>query len=122
MDAAAVHRFLRSLPEVTEYEHGGLPAFRVKGKRFASMLDDTGINLMLGEEGIHAAAAEWPDHCTILLHGQRVSAIRVDHTGLEPDLIQELIMDSWRRHAPARLVTEWDRRMPLTRESSTPDR
>lgn len=109
MEVAAVHRFVRSLPEVTEYEHGGLPAFRVRGKRFASMLDATGINLMPGEEGINAAVAEWPDHCRPLHHGQRLSAVRVDFAGLAPDLVRELIMDAWRHRAPARLATELDR-------------
>lgn len=109
MDVAAVHRFVRMLPEVTEYDHGGLPAFRVRGKRFASMLDEAGINLMLGEEGIDAAVTEWPDHCRPLHHGQRLSAVRVDYSGVAPDLVQELIIDAWRHKAPARLAAELDR-------------
>lgn len=40
-----MHRFALSLPEVEEYEHGGLPSFRVRSRRFASMLDADGMNL-----------------------------------------------------------------------------
>lgn len=42
MDAAAVRSVALGLPEAEEYEHGGLPAFRVRGNRFATMLDAEG--------------------------------------------------------------------------------
>ena len=57
MDAEGVRRVILALPEVEEYEHGGLPAFRVRGKRFATMLDDEGVNLMPGEAAIRMAVA-----------------------------------------------------------------
>jgi hypothetical protein len=37
MTAADFRRLALSLPEVEEYEHAGLPAFRVGGRRFASL-------------------------------------------------------------------------------------
>ncbi|WP_313541119.1 hypothetical protein [Leifsonia aquatica] len=37
MDAAAVRALALGLPEAEEYQHGGLPAFRVRGTRFATI-------------------------------------------------------------------------------------
>lgn len=56
MDAAAVRSIALGLPEVEVYDHGGLPAFRVRGTRFATMLDpeSSTVNLMLGEAGTAA--------------------------------------------------------------------
>src|SRR4051794_35441778 len=77
MDAAVVRRLVMSLPEVEEYDHGGLPAFRVRGKRFATMLDDSGVNLMPGEAAIRMAVATWPDACTERWWWKRLAAVRV---------------------------------------------
>jgi hypothetical protein len=104
MDVEQVHRFIRGLPKVEEYEHGGLPAFRVHGRRFASMLDDDGVNLMPGDEAIHAAVAEWPDSCREERFGQRLTAVRVNFASLSRAIVEELITEAWRSKAPRTLV------------------
>jgi hypothetical protein len=104
MDAADVRRSALALPEVEEYEHGDLPAFRVRGRRFATMLDDDGINLMLGEEGILAAAAAWPDACRPRHFAGRLAALRVDYPALPEHVVRDLIAESWARKAPKRLI------------------
>ena len=105
MDAAAVHRLALGLPEVEEYEHGGLPAFRVGGKRFATMLDPETLtdHLMLGEAGIREAAAAWPEHCSERGFAGRLSSAQVDFSDIDPGLLRELITDAWRNRAPAAL-------------------
>ncbi|WP_454110796.1 MmcQ/YjbR family DNA-binding protein [Leifsonia shinshuensis] len=105
MEAAAVHRLALGLPEAEEYEHGGLPAFRVRGKRFATMLDPetSTVNLMLGEAGIREAAAAWPEHCSEQWYAGRLSSAHVDFSDIEPGLLRELITDAWRNRAPATL-------------------
>jgi|HubBroStandDraft_2_1064218.scaffolds.fasta_scaffold381577_1 hypothetical protein len=48
VDAEQVRRFALSFPGAEEYDHGGRPSFRVHGRpRFASGLDDEGINIAL---------------------------------------------------------------------------
>lgn len=105
MDAAAVRTIAMGLPEVEEYEHGGMPAFRVRGSRFATMLDadSATINLMLGEAGIREAAAAWPEHCSERWFAGRLASARVDFADIDPGLLRELITDAWRNRAPAAL-------------------
>ena len=87
MDAEGVRRVILALPEVEEYEHGGLPAFRVRGKRFATMLDDGGVNLMPGEAAI------------------RMAAVRVALAGIDPAVLDELVAEAWASKAPKRLLS-----------------
>jgi hypothetical protein len=104
VDSSAVHRFVLSLPEVDEYEHGGLPSFRVRGRRFASMLDDAGVNLAPGEEAIRAAVALWPHSCREEWFGRRLVAVRVEFRSLDREVVQELVLDAWAAKAPKTLV------------------
>lgn len=105
MDAAAVRSIALGLPETEEYEHGGLPAFRVRGSRFATMLDpeSSTVNLMLGEAGIREATAAWPEHCSEQWYAGRLSSARVDFSDIDPGLLRELVTDAWRNRAPATL-------------------
>jgi hypothetical protein len=104
MDAGAVRALLLALPEVEEYDHGGLPAFRVRGKRFASMLDGSGVNLVPGEEAVRAAVAQWPDACREEWFGTRLAAVRVAFAGLAVEVVDELVFDAWAAKAPKRLA------------------
>ncbi|MEV6304295.1 hypothetical protein AB0M02_33155 [Actinoplanes sp. NPDC051861] len=103
MDADDVRRIFLELPEAEEYEHGGLPAFRVRGKRFASMLSQDSVHLMLGEDGIREAAAEWPQWCSVRSFGQRLSSADVRFATIDPDILRELATDAWARRAPKSL-------------------
>ncbi len=105
MDTGSVRDLILGLPEVEEYDHGGLPAFRVRGKRFATMLDaeSSTVHLMLGEAGIREAAAAWPEHCSERWFAGRLSSAQVEFSDIEPALLRELITDAWRNRAPASL-------------------
>jgi hypothetical protein len=82
---------------VEEYDHGGLPAFRVRDKRFASMLDRDSVNLMPGEEAIRAAVAEWLQWCREERFGKRLSAVRVEFASMDPAIVEEVVSDAWCR-------------------------
>ena len=105
MEADAVRALALALPEAEEYDHGGLPAFRVRGSRFATMLDGEArtVNLMLGEVGIREATAAWPQHCSETWYAGRMIAARTDFSDIEPALMRELVTDAWRIRAPASL-------------------
>jgi hypothetical protein len=104
MDVAEVRRIALALPEVEEYEHGDLPAFRVRGKRFASMLDEDGVNLMLDEDGIRAAIACWPDACRPNEFAGRLASVRAAYRALPAGTLAELMEEAWARKAPRRLL------------------
>lgn len=105
MDRASLHQLLSSFPEVEEYVHGGLPAFRAKGRSsFATMLDDEGVNLFPGEEGILAFTQAHPDVCAERWWGKRLAAVRVDYRNAPRDLIEEIVFESYAARAPKRLV------------------
>jgi hypothetical protein len=63
MTAADFRRIALSLEEVEEYSHAGLPAFRVGGRKFASLASQAGGygNLMLTLEQQAAFVEEAPE-------------------------------------------------------------
>ncbi|MFF1571908.1 MmcQ/YjbR family DNA-binding protein [Leifsonia sp. NPDC058292] len=103
MHAVEVRSVALALPEVEEYEHGGFPAFRVRDRRFATMLEEHTVNLMLGEAGVREAAAAWPQHCSERWFAGRLAAARVDFSTIDPQLLRELVTDAWLARAPASL-------------------
>ena len=110
MDLGALRELLLELPDAEEYEHGGQPAFRVRGKaRFATMLDDEGINLFPGEAGILAYTQARPDVCAERWWGKRLAAVRVDYRHAERALIEEIVFESYAARAPRRLVEQVER-------------
>jgi hypothetical protein len=101
-------RFALSLPGTTEEPHFAMSSFRVRGKIFATVPPGGQyLHVFVDEGEAHAAVAEDPAAFELLLWGQRVRGLRVrlDAAGL--DRTEELLTESWRRKAPARLVAEW---------------
>jgi hypothetical protein len=115
MDAERVREIAVGLPEVEEYDHGGLPSFRVRGRRFASMLDRDGVNLMPGEEAIRAAVEQWPRWCREEWFGKRLAALRLEFASADPSIVEELVVEAWASKAPKRLLRS--RPIPPKREA-----
>lgn len=93
-------RLALTLPEATERDHHGRPSFRVGGHIFATLWDEQHMNVMLDEGGILTAAQAWPEICSEVYWGQRLSAVRVDLGRATPELLRELLADAWERKAP----------------------
>ena len=95
-----------SLPEATEQDHHGRPSFRVAGKIFATLWDESHMNVMLDEPGILTAARSEPESCAEFWWGKRLGAVSVDlHRG-STNLLTELLADAWERMAPKRLTKQ----------------
>ncbi len=112
-DIEQVRRIALSLPEATEEPHFDMTSFRVKGKIFATVPpDETRLHVFVDEPAAEASVAEDPAAFELLRWGQRVAGVRVRLDAAEPDRVRELLADSWRRRAPRRLVTDYDRSRP----------
>lgn len=58
--AAGVRRLALVEPEAYEADHHGFPSYRVGGKIFATLPDVQRLDVMVGENEIHAWVAEQP--------------------------------------------------------------
>jgi hypothetical protein len=110
-DLEAARAFALSLPGTTEEPHFDMSSFRVRGKIFATVpADGEHLHVFPDEGEVHAAVAEDPAAFEPLLWGQRLRGLRVRIAAAPADRIAELLEESWRRKAPARLAAEWDAR------------
>jgi hypothetical protein len=94
-----------ALPEAVEQDHHGRPSFRVGGKIFATLWTEERMNVMLDEGGILTAVQERPDACSEVWWGKRLAAVRVELSGVEPALLEQLLREAWELRAPKRLLS-----------------
>jgi len=110
-DLEAARAFALSLPGATEEPHFDMASFRVRGKIFATVPpDDLHLHVFVDGGEVHAAVAEDPAAFEPLLWGQRLRGLRIRIAAAPAHRIAELLEESWRRKAPARLAAEWDAR------------
>jgi hypothetical protein len=107
---AQLRDYALTLPGVEEGTSYGTAAFRVKGKFFLRLKED-GETLVLKtdfyERG-HLMESE-PETFFITDHYRAYPAVLVRLAAVRPGQLRELVLDSWRRHAPKKLVAEHDR-------------
>ncbi len=92
-----------ALSGTVEQDHHGKPSFRVDGKIFATLWDETHMNVMLDEPGILTATQANPGSCAERWWGKKLSAVAVSLPDVEEALLAELLEDAWERRAPASL-------------------
>ena len=110
-DLESVRAFALSLPGTTEEPHFDMSSFRVRGKIFATVPPDgEHLHVFVDEGEVHAAVAEDAAAFEPLMWGQRLRGLRVRVAAAPAPRIAELLEESWRRKAPARLAAEWDAR------------
>ena len=95
-----------ALPEVTEEPHHDVSSFRVRGKIFATVPDDTHLRVMVDEMEIRAAVAEEPDVCQEFYWGKRLACVVVDLKRAKLGFVRDLLADAWIRKAPTTLVKQ----------------
>jgi hypothetical protein len=88
-------RLALALPEASEQDHHGRPSFRVAGKIFATLWDQTHMNVMLDEDGIHTAVQRKPETCREVWWGKQLRAVSVDLTDADHQLLADLLSDAW---------------------------
>jgi hypothetical protein len=95
-----------ALPEATEEDHHDITSFRVRGKIFATLPDDTHLRVMVDETEIRAAVAENPEACEEFYWGKRLACVVVDLKLARLPLVRDLLTDAWIGKAPAKLVNK----------------
>jgi hypothetical protein len=98
MTPQQVREVALSLDGAVERDHHGFPSFRTPRRIFATMPDPEHVRVMLAEEDIRAAVAEWP-WCEELWWGGRLSAVAVRLGECDADVVAELLQDAWRLHS-----------------------
>jgi hypothetical protein len=93
-----------SPPEALERDHHGRPSFRVAGKIFATLWDESHMNVMLDEPGILTAVEQRPGLCSEVWWGKRLAAARVALDLIEPDALGQMLADAWEGKAPGRFT------------------
>ncbi|HTZ62793.1 MAG TPA: MmcQ/YjbR family DNA-binding protein [Solirubrobacteraceae bacterium] len=95
-----------ALPEAVERDHHGRPSFRVGGKIFATLWDESTMNVMLDEPGIRTVVQSAPDACTERRWGKRLAAVSVNLDRVRANQLTELLRDAWETKAPTRLMND----------------
>ncbi|MGZ8179072.1 hypothetical protein ACXVUM_14175 [Williamsia sp. SKLECPSW1] len=90
------------LPEVTVGDHHGMEALRFRTSIVATRPESGVVRIMLTQEQIEEAVAEF-DWCTVVLWGQKVSAVAVTLDDAIGEPVRDMLVDAWRRRAPQRL-------------------
>jgi hypothetical protein len=98
-----------ALPEAIEQDHHGRPSFRVGGKIFATLWDESHMNVMLDEGGILTAVQAEPGTCEEVWWGRRLAAVRVDLRSADEELLAGLLEDAWEGKAGARVQRPFPR-------------
>lgn len=82
-----------------ERDHHGFPSFRTSRRIFATLPDEQHLRLMLIEDDIRAAVAEWPQWCAEKWWGKRLAAVEIGLADCDSEVVAELLEDAWRRHS-----------------------
>jgi hypothetical protein len=104
-----VRRIALSLPGASEAPHHDMTSFRVAGKIFATMPQEAGrLRVFFDPDEVRAYCAEFPDALDELWWGTRLSGCTVSLRAVNVALLRELLVEAWRRRAPAKLRAELD--------------
>jgi hypothetical protein len=106
---ALVRALALALPGATEEPHFDMISFRVRGKIFATVPpDEAHLHIFVDEAETQACVAEDPAIYSPLLWGGKPRGLRVSLPAAAPDRLIELLQESWRRKASAKLIAELD--------------
>jgi hypothetical protein len=96
------------LPDVTVDRWYGTPALKVAGKGFARLRDDGALVVMIDILEREALMQSDAETFYITPHYLEYPAMLINLERVDRDELRELLIDSWRRKAPKRLLTAFD--------------
>jgi hypothetical protein len=97
------------LPEVERSTSYGTPALKVRKKLFTRLKED-GERIVVFVDFIEreAMTQENPDAYIVTDHYRDYPMVLVDLEAVPDDELRELLIESWRRRAPKKLVSDYD--------------
>ncbi len=108
MDEIEVRALALDLPETREQPHFTMTSFRVRGSIFATMTPERDqLHVFVPEDEVHDAVAEAPQECEELWWGQKLDGVKVTLEGVDPEVVNNLLIAAWRQKAPKKLVADW---------------
>jgi hypothetical protein len=121
MTASDFHRIARSLEGVEEYSHAGLPAFRVGGRKFASLASQAAGygNLMLTLEQQAAFVEEAPDLFLPIPGGWgKMGHAHIRLAAASEDVLTGALQTAWKLRVDKNAKTKTGRKKPDGAERS----
>lgn len=107
-----IRRFATAFPEVEEFTHFRLPAFKVRGKAFAGVEkgEATAVFSISQAEAATAVADDAATYEEVWRTAATKSfvGLRVDLAKVSEERIRELVEHAWRNKAPKRVVAAYD--------------
>jgi hypothetical protein len=109
-DQEDVRRLALALPETAEKSMYGTPAFYVRKRWIARMVEDPGVVLIpvASEEEKRELITADPEAFFTTPHYDGHASVLVRLPEVDADELGELITDAWRRRAPKRVVAAFD--------------
>ena len=110
-----VRRIALSLPETTEKSWFNSPGFRVKDKSFLRIRSEAEGGLVVFVEDLgekEALLASDPDKFFTTPHYDGYPTVLVNLPAVDEDELTELIVESWRQKAPARVLKQYGDQLP----------
>ncbi|OEU90147.1 hypothetical protein DB35_02180 [Streptomyces abyssalis] len=106
LDSEDVRRIALSFPETVEKEAWQMPTFRVAGKMFITVPDDeTSFAVRCPRHERTELIAAEPEKFWVPPHEAGTPWVRVRLAALDDiDELRDILADSWRQAAPARLL------------------
>ena len=106
-----IRKIALAWPAVEDGTSYGTPALKVRKKLFARLREDERqlvlfVDFMEREALIQSS----PDTFIVTPHYQDWPMVVIDLPSVDPEELRELVIESWRRRAPKRLVAEYDER------------
>jgi hypothetical protein len=86
-----------ALPGSVVQDHHGRPSFRVGGRIYATVWDESHINLMLDEERILSLVRKAPAAFGEIWWGGRLRCVRIDLRSTRARLVGKLLREAWER-------------------------
>jgi hypothetical protein len=119
--AAAARELLLSLPGVEEGPCYGTPGYRVRGKLLARLRED-GETLVVkcGDEALEMWLQADPEAFFLTDHYVGYGAVLIRLPAVREDALRDVVVQSWRRVVPKKLLAEYDAR--VAREPAGPPR
>lgn len=94
------------LPEVEEGTHFGLPAYKVRGKGFASLTEDGAAQLRMTEQDVALTVQRVPTAAVISRNGKTIG-VSVPLADVDGMVLNNLVRKSWLSVAPKALANSY---------------